>query len=91
MPVQRLKCQFFSRLRYLSAKVDLLGGDAEEGPGPGPAPLEVLDHLDLVDDGDLVGLVEVGHLDGARHVLGRLLLGPGVLPLFASHLTIGRT
>ena len=50
---------YFSNLIYLSANVNLVGGDAEKGPGPGPAPLEVLDHLDLVDDGDLVGLVEV--------------------------------
>ena len=77
------------RVTYLSANVDLLGGDAEECPGPGPAPLEVLDHLDLVDDGDLVGLVEVGHLDGARHVLRRLLLRPSVLALLASHLNVG--
>ena len=30
-------------------------------------------------------LVEVGHLDGAGHVVGVLLVGPGVLALLASH------
>ena len=70
--------------------MDLLGGDAEESPGPGPAPLEILDHLDLINDGDLVSLVKVGHLDSARHVIRGLLLGPRILPLLARHLNTSR-
>lgn len=53
----------------LTAKVKLPGLDTEDGLSPGPASLWTANHLDLVNDGNVDGLVERHHFDGtALHV-----------------------
>ena len=63
--------------RAVAAHMYLFGPEAEQGARPRPATLRVLNHLNLVYDGHVEALVQVGHLDRARHMIGRLAVVSG--------------
>jgi exonuclease VII small subunit len=53
-----------------SAEMEFLGLDAEDGLSPGIAAEVVADHLDLVDDDDVIELLAGEHLDRAARQAG---------------------
>ena len=63
----------------------LLCGRSKQSPRPRPTALKVLQHLDLIDNCDLIVLIEVGHLHGACDVTARFAVFSDVLSLFAGH------
>ena len=55
--ILRLRCR---------THVDLGSHQPEHGLGPCPAALPVRNHLTLINDGNIVDLLHIGHLNGGR-------------------------
>ena len=60
--------------RRAHADMDLLGAKSQDGFGPGMSPVRIRHQLRLVDDGDVIILIEIRHLNGGgRHPASLLL------------------